>query len=195
MSGALPLLGKAPRGRGKAPDAEIKLQKDVCDAITAAGNAAHQLNNRFIKGLPDLLIKLFEYEAMLLECKLNRFDRPQGLIDVDLKPLQYRTLRHWHDRGMCTGVLSFVHTSGRAGDGGGKRFRLFTFAALTRAREFYTKRSGEEAARFRTGLEGYASYKSMDDVCAAITLFAEAHRMNTKPAAVQGRRHMGAEHG
>lgn len=187
MTGALPLLGKAPRGRGKAPDAEIKLQKDVCDAITAAGNAAQPLNNRFIKGIPDLLIKLFEYEAMLLECKLNRFDKVQGVIDIDLQPLQYRTLRHWHDRGMHVGVLSFVHTSGRATEGGGRRYRLFAFDEITAKREFYTKRSGEEAARFRTGLEGYARYKSMNDICAAITLFAEARRMRYHPAAAHVR--------
>lgn len=170
------LLGRAPRGRGKAADCETKLQRDVCDAITSAGNAAQQLNNRFIKGVPDLLIKLHEYEAMMLECKLNRFDKPCGVIDIDLDPLQFRTLRHWHDRNMHVGVLSFVHTSGRAGAGGGKRFRLFTFTEIAAKREFYVNRKGEEAARFRTGLEGYAPYRSVDEVCAAITLFAEANR-------------------
>jgi hypothetical protein len=168
------LLGKAPRARGKAPDAETKLQKDVCDLLISAGNAAQQMNNRFIKGVPDLLIKLAEYEAMLLECKLNRLEGQTGHVDINLEGTQYATLKRWDARGMPCGVLSFLHPKPRMS--GAKRFRVFTFDEMTGMREFYKNRKGEEACRFRAGVSAYARYTTLTEVCIGIAMFAEGQR-------------------
>ena len=48
---------------------ELKFQSELVKAALAEGGYAHKLSNRFLAGIPDLLVKLPDYSACLIECK------------------------------------------------------------------------------------------------------------------------------
>lgn len=90
---------------------EVDHQDFVIKTVREAGGAANKLSNRFLSGIPDLLIKLPYHPAMLLEAKLAKFAATTSVLHqfkLDVTPLQFKTLKDYSDAGMCCGVLSFV---------------------------------------------------------------------------------------
>lgn len=90
---------------------EVDCQSKVIKAVRDAGGAAHKLSNRFLVGVPDLLIKLPRYSAIIMEVKLEKriqFSDDRYPITPEVTQLQWEFLKKYHDAGMTTGVISFV---------------------------------------------------------------------------------------
>lgn len=91
---------------------ETDVQKRVIDAVRAHGGAAHKLSNRFLVGVPDLLIKLPGLPAFIMEVKLDKRavfpDNNRHPVVPDVTRAQWNFLKEYHDASMMTGVLSFV---------------------------------------------------------------------------------------
>jgi hypothetical protein len=87
---------------------ELKLQKDVCQLIEAHDGFARKLSHRFVIGVADLLIKLPDHPAALLEVKRNRYPAKAKTIVLDVTKQQRRFLWSAHCAGMSAGVLSFL---------------------------------------------------------------------------------------
>lgn len=90
---------------------ETDYQKFVLDIVRDAGGAGHKLSNRFLVGVSDLLIKLPDREAALIEVKLVKFaprTKQDHRFDLGVTVLQREFLKKYNKAGMKTGVLSFV---------------------------------------------------------------------------------------
>lgn len=88
---------------------ETEAQKIVVKAVEAEGGYALKMSNRFLVGIPDLLIKLPTIPAMILEAKIQHFKRPDNhKFTLAATALQDRELRNMRSAGMITGMLSFV---------------------------------------------------------------------------------------
>lgn len=90
---------------------EVDLQSLVIKAVRNKGGAAHKLSHRFLIGVSDLLVKLSNCPAVLLEAKLNKFSHTTTLshrFDSGVTVLQREFLRKYYNAGMKCGVLSFV---------------------------------------------------------------------------------------
>lgn len=92
---------------------EVEYQSLVVDVVRAQSGAATKLSNRFLIGVSDLLVKLPDCKAMLVEVKL---EHAQTMNDrefcLDVTALQKKFLREYAAAGMCCGVLSFVEWRG-----------------------------------------------------------------------------------
>lgn len=89
---------------------EVDLQKEVIKSVISAGGYGHKLSNRFITGVADLLIKLPDCVATVLEVKFGRYVVPLRApkIAVEITSPQARFLRGYHNAGMVVGLLSFA---------------------------------------------------------------------------------------
>lgn len=91
---------------------ETECQQLVVDAVVSIGGNAIKMNNRFIIGVPDLLIKLpGNLQAFMLEAKKHDFAasiRDDHVFDLEVTKLQRDNLRDWQRAGMPTGVVSFI---------------------------------------------------------------------------------------
>jgi len=96
---------------------ELDMQKLVVDALIDGGHQAMKMNNEYIKGPSDLLIKMRGRPAFFLEAK--RTDLGKTTIDRnvhtwkwDVTELQKKFMRDWQAAGMRCGILSFVQLTG-----------------------------------------------------------------------------------
>lgn len=89
---------------------ELALQSLVVDAVRGVDGFGFKLANKFLIGIPDLLLCLPGQAIGLWEVKLN--DRPKKSNDItlDLSLLQQRTLSNCTDAGGYCGVISFVQS-------------------------------------------------------------------------------------
>lgn len=90
---------------------EVDYQKFVLDIVRDAGGAGHKLSNRFLVGVSDLLIKLPDREAALIEVKLAKFapkTKPDHEFNLGVTVLQQEFLKKYNKAGMRTGIMSFV---------------------------------------------------------------------------------------
>lgn len=92
---------------------EVQAQSLVIDAVRAFDGAAHKLSNRFMIGVPDLLIALSAHPPMLMEVKLEQ--RAAGFAERTNHPVmpgvtvpQHSFLTQYAKAGMLCGVMSFV---------------------------------------------------------------------------------------
>lgn len=92
---------------------ETDLQKLVCDVISDRGGFARKLSNRFLVGVADLLIKLPEFPANVLEVKQTRWGPKLDKIELAVTKLQQEYLIDARSAGMNSGVISFVQREGR----------------------------------------------------------------------------------
>lgn len=100
----------------------------VVDAVCARGGFARKLSNRFLIGIPDLLVKLrgrlvsketatgfshdfVDYPAFLLEVKQREYT--DNFFTLAVSPLQRRCLEAASDAGMPAFVASFMQKDGR----------------------------------------------------------------------------------
>ena len=99
-------------------------QQLVIDAVTEGevGGQGLKFNNRFIIGIPDLLVKLPGVQPMILEAKLFSFsaktlEAGHLIQDVGATKMQKDQLRDWGYAGMLTGLVAFIlPTGGNVGD-------------------------------------------------------------------------------
>lgn len=96
---------------------ETECQQLVIDAVKEVGGRGIKFNNRFVVGIPDLLIKLLSHQPVILEAKLHKFSARTlaagyHIVDIGATKLQKDQLRDWAYAGMLTGVVSFVMETG-----------------------------------------------------------------------------------
>lgn len=154
---------------------EVPLQHALCKHIEGKGGCADQLTNKFVRGVPDLLIKLREHDSMLIEAKRNLYTTITTHIPLGLTVLQFNVLKKWNDAGMRCGVLSFKlsQVRGALPD----TFALLSFDRVSAIREPYTKRnSGEESYRYRVPVAWYRTYDDFDAIYAALEVYAKYQR-------------------
>lgn len=91
---------------------ELQLQRLVIQAAKSVGGTGWKLSNKFLVGVPDLLICLPGQPISIWEAKLN--DKPLVVTEVTLKltPLQEKTLSDLDNAGGFCGVISFLRTTG-----------------------------------------------------------------------------------
>jgi hypothetical protein len=87
---------------------EIDTQSEMIEACVEAGGAGHKLSNRFMVGVSDLLIKLPNWPACLIEVKMDEAPVTRGSVALRPTVPQLRFLRKYADAGMITGVASCV---------------------------------------------------------------------------------------
>lgn len=95
---------------------ETKLQKFLVDEVRDSGGFAHKMSNRFLIGVPDLLIKLPNSPATFLETKQHTFnnrDAAPAKFWLRVTPLQAKFLRDANAAGVPGLVGSFVQFKGR----------------------------------------------------------------------------------
>lgn len=100
-----------------SPPIETELQQLIVDACKEFGGKAVKLNNRFIIGVPDLLVQLPGHPAFFLEAKRQLVSpKTRELIfNLDVTVKQKQFLSEWYHAGMrANGVVSF--TVERGGD-------------------------------------------------------------------------------
>jgi len=97
---------------------EVELQRLIIDVVEEVGGASHKLSNRFLIGIPDLLVKVPGYQAALIEVKLNKFAAPKNkrvkshVFKLDVTVPQQTILGEYDAAGMTCGVLSGVLIGG-----------------------------------------------------------------------------------
>ena len=92
---------------------ELGMQAMIVEAIKAHGGFAQKLSNRFLVGVVDLLIKLPEYPAGVLEVKQRDLPKDTNLKwKLDVTGPQTRFLRDAWNAGMPSGIASFMHRRG-----------------------------------------------------------------------------------
>lgn len=94
---------------------ELGYQKLIIDVVRDAGGAAFKLSNRFLIGVPDLLVKLPRCEAALLEVKLNPFPKKSPTIRLAVTRPQELFLQKFRKAGMITGYVSILRDGTRFG--------------------------------------------------------------------------------
>lgn len=90
---------------------ELEAQRLVVKAAKSVGGTGWKLSNRFLIGVPDLLICVPGQSTGIWEVKMN--DKPKGEeITLKLTPLQEKTLSDLDNAGGYCGVISFLRTTG-----------------------------------------------------------------------------------
>ena len=90
---------------------ELRAQRLVVEAVRERGGAAHKLSSRFLIGVSDLLVKLPQRPAALVEVKLHKFKvsvTERAPFTLDLTHAQEKFLTDYASAGMVCGVMSFV---------------------------------------------------------------------------------------
>lgn len=85
---------------------EIDIQRELVNEARGLGGYAIKMSNRFLVGIPDLLIKLPGMQACLIEVKIERMPtRDTGHIGVNPTPQQLRNLKMADKANFASGVL------------------------------------------------------------------------------------------
>jgi len=95
---------------------ELQLQSLVIDSVRDSGGAAFKLSNRFLIGVCDLLLKVPDRPAALVEVKLQRLSnrtRDDFRFVLDVTVPQRDFLTSFASAGMLCGVLSGIVRSNR----------------------------------------------------------------------------------
>ncbi len=107
---------------------ELDLQRLIVDAVNGAGGRAFKLNNRFMIGYSDLLVKLppraqaplrgafhNDFPAGLLEVKQRARPKTAAQFQLDVTHAQGVFLQAAHDAGMPCGMASFLQEGSGSG--------------------------------------------------------------------------------
>lgn len=91
---------------------ELELQSMVVNLVKSRGGYAHKRSHKFLAGIADLLIKIPEHPAFIVEVKQRLLDasRIQTPILNDVTALQKKDLRDAQAAGMNAAVMSFLQT-------------------------------------------------------------------------------------
>lgn len=112
---------------------ETECQQLMIEAVREMHGEGLKLNNRFLVGVVDLLLKMPDIKPMWLEAKLERLSartvvNPTWTWELGVTQKQKQWLRKWSDAGMLTGVVSFVQVTGR--DVRSLRMALYSFGYM-----------------------------------------------------------------
>lgn len=93
---------------------ELQFQSRCIRAVREHGGAAHKLSNRFMVGVSDLLVKLPNCAAMLVEVKLAKFKTTQErTFRLQVTKPQEVFLASYDRAGMLCAVLSVIQYAPR----------------------------------------------------------------------------------
>lgn len=93
---------------------ETEYQKVVVDAVRGAHGWGIKMSNRFLVGIPDLLIQMPTYPTTMLEAKYNAWPlRPDTTIKPGVTALQAKNLKEADRAGMLTGVICFARSQSK----------------------------------------------------------------------------------
>lgn len=114
---------------------ETECQQLLIDAVQEVEGCGLKFNNRFVVGIPDLLLKMPGHVPMIIEAKLHKFsaktiERGYVIEDIGCTKRQKDELRDWHRAGMLTGVASFVMETD--GDVRSLRLALYDYDHMVR---------------------------------------------------------------
>jgi len=84
---------------------ELKLQKWIMDRVKENGGQAIKMSNKFIAGVPDLLIKMPGYPAIISEVKVGKYLKSVDTWYWEPTKLQLDFLRDWRSAGMVTCIM------------------------------------------------------------------------------------------
>ena len=87
---------------------EIDVQREMIEACFDLNGTGNKLSNRFLTGVCDLLLKLPDWSAALIEVKITEAPKVAASIPVTLTMPQLRFLRKYSHAGMIAGVASCV---------------------------------------------------------------------------------------
>ena len=88
---------------------ELLLQRNLIKATETLGGYGLKLSNRFLIGIPDLLLHVPGYSTSLIECKFTTIPKlAKTPVKVALTPLQRDTIRQMQKAGMKAGWCLFV---------------------------------------------------------------------------------------
>lgn len=92
---------------------ELPFQTALIKAAKAEGGYAIKMSNRFLVGIPDLLVKLPDYPTCLIECKRNANKGSEK--DVQFTPgvtaLQSHNLSNFQKAGGVSGIAVLIDGS------------------------------------------------------------------------------------
>jgi len=84
---------------------ELKLQSWIINQIKQEGGAGVKLSNRFLTGVPDLLLKPKDFPACVVEVKVGKYYKSTNTWRWEPTKLQLDFLKEWRDAGMVTAVV------------------------------------------------------------------------------------------
>ena len=88
---------------------ELTLQRKLIEETNRLGGYAQKLSNRFLVGVPDLLLHLPGLPTAFIECKLEVLPaRPTTPIKINLSPQQRAVLKKMQAADMVAGWCVFV---------------------------------------------------------------------------------------
>mgnify|MGYP001615272657 CR=1 FL=1 len=87
---------------------ELKIQRQLIEAIQALGGYAYKASHRFMGGVADLDITLPDYRHWKWEIKYLPQVPSKGKVTVRLSPLQEQFIRDIHKAGGCAGWVCVV---------------------------------------------------------------------------------------
>jgi hypothetical protein len=93
---------------------ELKYQKELVNATRAAGGYGIKMNNRFLAGVPDLLLKLPQWACTYyVEVKHEDFKCVPTNLRIKLTELQRLEIKKMQAAGMQAGWAVFVTEKGK----------------------------------------------------------------------------------
>lgn len=87
---------------------ELAFQSEIVADVRAAGGYAKKLSHRMLAGVPDILVKLPNYPAALIECKAVPWPKMEKTpLNIETTALQKRELQLFRDAMGLSGVFLF----------------------------------------------------------------------------------------
>lgn len=109
---------------------ELDAQGMICKSVRVHGGFARKMSHRFLIGVPDLLVKLPDWDAMFLEAKWR--DEPvqdDHRFKLKVTAQQFRFLKEAQGAGLGSGIVS-VLTFKKPGRGSRLKMGLYSLAAM-----------------------------------------------------------------
>lgn len=88
---------------------ELKFQKKIIDEVKRFNRLSYaiKLNNRFLAGVPDLLIKVPGYDPLFVEVKVGKMSRDH-VVKIGTTAIQRSTMKKMEQSGLKTAVWTLV---------------------------------------------------------------------------------------
>lgn len=87
---------------------ELEAQRLVIKSVRVNGGYAFKLSNRFLVGIPDLLIQMPGRGTSLWEVKIRDYPKKESAFHIQVTPPQLKRLRDFYHAGGRGGVISFL---------------------------------------------------------------------------------------
>lgn len=87
---------------------EVDYQKLICDVVKEAGGFGKKLSNRFLVGVPDLLLLHPDWTPGIYEVKLNKKPIRKDIVNLEVTVPQENFLRAIEPMNMIAAVFSIL---------------------------------------------------------------------------------------